>query len=451
MSYARWCKGYGVPPIEGESEASEMTWARRFRLSESAHESLWLVPLAGAVLGGMLGIAVLFADEHIGAPVRWQYSPSTASTVLSTIIGATAALTGFVVTVTVLVVQMATGTFSARIMRLWYRDPILKATLAVLAGTLTFAFSMLRRIGDDFVPNLGVTLSGLFVSLCLLVFIVFFDRYTHRLRPAAVAADVAGAARSTFEQAVRFADRPDIRWEHGTTPTRPEPTSVVRASRGGAIQAVDPDGLVEWARTRGAELVLPHPVGDFVHTGEVLVRVYGGESGDRATEELEGMIALGDERTLAQDPAFAIRILVDIAIRALSPAVNDPTTALQVLNQIGGVLSFIGRTDLEKRTRPHSAETPSAVVMVTHRWEDFVTLGLTEIREFGATSVQVMRRLRALLEELLETVRPEHRAALEEELRRLDATVADAWRDSVDLDRASRSDGQGLGGPRMAR
>ena len=85
---------------------------QRFRLSESAHESLWLVPLAGVVLGGMLGIPVLFADEHIGAPVRWQYSPLIASTVLSSIIGATAALTGFVVTVTVLVVQMATGTFS---------------------------------------------------------------------------------------------------------------------------------------------------------------------------------------------------------------------------------------------------------------------------------------------------------------------------------------------------
>ena len=76
-----------------------------------------------------------------------------------------------------------------------------------------------------------------------------------------------------------------------------------------------------------------------------------------------------------------------------------------------------------------------------------MTLGLTEIREFGATSVQVVRRLRALLEELLETVRPEHRAAVEEELRRLDATVADTWRDSVDLDRARGADRQGIGGP----
>ena len=280
-------------------------------------------------------------------------------------------------------------------------------TLAVLVGTLTFSFSVLQRIDEDFVPDLGVTLSGFFISLCLLVFIVFFDRFIRRLRPVAVAADVASVARSTFAQTVRFADRPDIRWDYGTT--RAEPTLVVRASRGGAIQAVDPDGLVEWARAHRAELVLPHRVGDFVHTGGELMRVYGGEFGDRAAEELEGMIALGDERSFDQDPAFAIRMMVDIANRALSPAVNDPTTAVQVLDHIGEVLAVIGRTDLEQRTKPASADTPAAVVMVTPRWEDFVTLGLTEIREYGATSVQIMRRLRALLEELLETVRPEHR------------------------------------------
>ena len=136
-----------------------------------------------------------------------------------------------------------------------------------------------------------------------------------------------------------------------------------------------------------------------------------------------------------------------MANKALSPAVNDPTTAIQVLDQIGEVLNLIGRTKLEERTKPTSANTPAAVVMSAHRWEDFVALGLTEIREFGATSVLMMRRLRALLEELRGAVRPEHRAALEEELRRLDATVAGAWHDAVDLDRASEADGQGLGSP----
>ena len=117
---------------------------------------------------------------------------------------------------------------------------------------------------------------------------------------------------------------------------------------------------------------------------------------------------------------------------------NDPTTAVQVLDHIGEVLAHIGRTDLDRRSRPDSSGTPVGVVMATRRWDDLVALSLTEIREFGATSIQVVRRLRSLLEELLQEVRPEHRAALEDELRRLDATVADAWSGSVDLDRRQR-------------
>ena len=422
-----------------------MTWAKRFRRRQSLRESLWLIPVIGAALGGLLGVVAFLAEELIGTPPLWQYSPSIASTILSAIVGATAALTGFVITVTVLVVQMATGTFSARILRLWFRDHILKVTLAILAGTLTYSFAILQRIDDDFVPNLAVTLAGVLISLSLVAFIIFFDRFIRRLRPAAVAADVATAARSTFAAAVGFADRPDIRWEYGTP--QAQPTLVVRASRGGAIQAVDPDGLVDWARAHHCQLVLPRRVGDFVPAGGVLVQVYGGDLGDRIAEELEGLIALGDERTIDQDPAFALRMMVDIANRALSPAVNDPTTAVQVLEHIGDVLALIGRTDLQKRTKPARPDRPATLVMVTTRWEDFVMLGLTEIREYGATSVQITRRLRALLVELLETVLPEHRTAVAEELRRLEATVTDGWRDSVDLDRASVADSQGIGHP----
>ena len=147
----------------------------------------------------------------------------------------------------------------------------------MLVGTLTFSFSVLRRIDDDFVPDLGVTLSGSLVSVCLLVFIVFFDRCIRRLRPVAVAADVARAARSTFAQTVRLADR--TRHPVGVRGNAGGPDIRRAGQPRGAIQAVDPDGLVKWARAHDAELVLPHPVGDFVHTGGALVRVYGGEFG----------------------------------------------------------------------------------------------------------------------------------------------------------------------------
>ena len=130
-----------------------MTWGRRFRLREQVRGSLWIVPLFGAILGSILGVAVAELDRHLDLPNYFQYSSSTASTVLTAIVGAAAALTGFVVTVTTLMVQMVNGTFSPRYMRLWYRDPLLKATLALLAGTLTFSLAMLRRIEPDLCPT----------------------------------------------------------------------------------------------------------------------------------------------------------------------------------------------------------------------------------------------------------------------------------------------------------
>jgi uncharacterized membrane protein len=418
-----------------------VTWSRRFRLRERVRGSLWAVPFAGSLIGLLAGFLLSRLDQSIDAPKLIQYSPATASTLLTAIVGASAALTGFVVTVTVLVVQMATGTFSARYMRLWYRDGMLKATLALLVGTLVMAFSLLRKIEQDFVPDFGVTVSGILVTSSLLLFLFFFDRFVHRLRPVAVAALVAGAGQQAFQEGERLAGREDLSFERYETEA--DPAALVRAPRAGSIQAFDPDGLARWAHDRDADVVLARAVGDFVPNGAVLMRVYGRpERVADAEVELQGMVALGEERTIEQDLAFSIRIMVDIAIRALSPAVNDPTTAVQVLDYLGETLRLVGSTELE---RPSDGR--ARVFMHGRRWEDFLELAVTEIREYGTRSIQVMRRLRAVLEELDATVLPQHRAAVEDELARLDASVELHWGDSVDRDRAGRADGQGIGGP----
>ncbi len=126
-----------------------VSWATRFRWRQYVTGSLWVLPLAGAVLGALLGSVDVLIDRSTHLPAEFTYSASTASTVLSSIVGGAAALTGFVVTVTVLVVQMATGTFSARYMRLWYRDRVLKVLLALLIGTLSFSFTLLRHVEDE--------------------------------------------------------------------------------------------------------------------------------------------------------------------------------------------------------------------------------------------------------------------------------------------------------------
>ena len=423
-----------------------MTWSSRFRARQYLRGSIWVVPLLGAVLGVLLGSLGIVLDEHISVPAYWHYSPSTASTVLSSIVGSTAALIGFVVTVTVLVVQMATGTFSARYMRLWYRDRMLKAVLAVLIGTLAFAFQLLRHLGSN-VPDLGVTIAGLLLLVGLILFMLYLDRVLHRMRPVAVAALVGEDGREAFETAVRWAARPDAPdFVAGHFKPRGEPALRVKSTGAGSVQAIDEAGLVRWARRHECLLVLPHPVGDFLPIGSTLIEVHG-EPPDRSERQLRGMVALGVERTIEQDPAFAIRIMVDIANLALSPAVNDPTTAVQVLDHLGETLRLIGTTDLAGQSKARGEPGPGSVIMHARRWEDFLSLGVTEIRDYGATGIQVGRRLRALLEELLETVRPEYRPAVEDELARLAATVARIWAGSADLDRAVASDSQGIGGP----
>ena len=127
------------------------------------------------------------------------------------------------------------------------------------------------------------------------------------------------------------------------------PTLVARSARAGAIQAINDRGLVRIARSHDCVVVVPKVVGDFVPEGSALVEVYGARATEIDERELRSTIALGVERTIEQDPAFAIRIMVDIAIRALSPAVNDPTTAVQVLGHLGELLRLVGSTPRPSR------------------------------------------------------------------------------------------------------
>jgi len=421
-----------------------MSWALLFRAREYLRGSLWFYPLAGAILGALLALLTQWADASVTVPKGWQYAPSTASTVLSTIVGATVGLTGFVVTVAVLAIQMATGTFSARYMRVWYRDRLLKAVLTVLAGTLTFAFSLLRQVGTNRAPNIGVSVAGFLLVVSLVLFLLFFDRFIHRLRPVAVAALAGQVARRTIATVTRTA-------EIGTASSKiatGEPVLMVSTRRDGSIQAVNVRGLVRWASRHDHLLAMQAAVGDFVVAGQHVIAVFSeGHVPAQASRQLQRMVALGVERTMEQDPAFAIRIMADIAVKALSAAINDPTTAVQALDHLGNVLRLLGSTPLHGPLTFRDREGTPRLLMPGRTWADYLTLAVTEIREYGSSSIQVTRRLRAMLEDLQESVHPEHRPAVDAEIAKLDATITTGFAGSVDQDQARARDRQGIGGP----
>ena len=421
-----------------------MSLAGAFRARQFVRQSLWVVPLLGGVAGVVLSGVDLWVEGLIDLPPSWSYSAATANSVLSAAAAAMVGLIGFVVTIGVLVVQMATGTLSPRFMRLWYRDRLQKFVLAAFTATFTFAFALLRHVEADSVPDLGVSLVGLAVSIDLILLLLYFDRFVHALRPVAVAAAMAEAGlaiEAEEDGLVASAGNGDQVAGLG------EPEARILAPRSGAIQDVDIADLVRFAAARGQVCVIPHTIGDFVTAGSVLMEVHGAAS-ETDLRRLRGMVSLGHERTIDQDPAFALRIMVDIAIRALSPAVNDPTTATQVLNHIDDLLLGIGSSDRAFRGTALDADGQVRLVVRTRDWSEYLDIGVTEIRQYGAASPQICRRLRAMLEDLQARVPPARRAVVQSQLDALDRATDAAFADPSERALARMSDRQGLGATR---
>ena len=191
-------------------------------------------------------------------------------------------------------------------------------------------------------------------------------------------------------------------------------------------------------------IVMECAVGDTLIENTPLLRVYGGRR-PLVEARLRQAIEVARERTFEQDPKYPLRLLVDIAIKALSPAINDPTTAVQALDQIEDLLHRLGRRALDAGcANDHQGQL--RLVFPTPTWEDYLTLAFDEIRQYGAGSVQVMRRLRSALLGLLESVtEAERKEAVQQYLHHLNVVVEHSVLDAEDQVMALQEDRQGLG------
>jgi uncharacterized membrane protein len=209
------------------------------------------------------------------------------------------------------------------------------------------------------------------------------------------------------------------------------------------VLAFDVGGLVELARRADCLIEFVPQVGNFVTSGSPLFRLYGGGEGV-SDSLLDQAVAIGPERTMEQDPEFAFRIIVDIAAKALSPAINDPTTGTLAIDQLHRLLRVVGRRRLRGDTI-HDDEGVVRVVVRTPNWEDFVHMAFKEIRACGAGSMQIARRMRAMLEDLLRLLPPHRHPSLEVEAILLDRALQAAYPFPEDLEAASVPDIQGMG------
>jgi uncharacterized membrane protein len=211
-----------------------------------------------------------------------------------------------------------------------------------------------------------------------------------------------------------------------------------------AIARFDIERLVRIAQQADAVIIMACAVGDTIFDAGLLLSVHGG-SATIPKRELLRAVELRPERTFEQDPKYPMRLLVDIAIKALSPAVNDPTTAVQAIDQIEDLLRRLGRRDLEAG-KERDTNGKLRLVYPMPNWDDYLALAFDEIRQFGNSSVQVMRRLRSTLIDLLALQTDPARAeAVRRYLLHLDLGIERSPFDEQDRATARQEDRQGLG------
>jgi uncharacterized membrane protein len=180
-----------------------------------------------------------------------------------------------------------------------------------------------------------------------------------------------------------------------------------------------------------------------VAPGDTLFRIY--EGAEFPAEKLLQSIAIGMERTMEQDPSFGFRVIVDIASKGLSPAINDPTTAVLSIDRLHHLLRDIGKRRLD-HGKVRDSNGHVRLIYHTPRWEDFVALAITEIRHFGASSIQVARRLHGMLENLIRTLSEQRLPPLQQELKLLKKSAERFFHEPEDRAMADVSDLLGLGG-----
>jgi uncharacterized membrane protein len=230
-----------------------------------------------------------------------------------------------------------------------------------------------------------------------------------------------------------------------TTPPPPPSRTIPHRGVSAIILAVDLDTLLLEAQRTDGIIEFTHQVGNFLSVDEPLFHLYG-NAASADDKRLRGAVAIGAERTPEQDATFSFRVIVDIAIKALSSAINDPTTAVLAIDQLHRLLRAVGRRHLHDDVI-NDAEGNPRVIFRTPNWDDFVELSCREIRLYGAENYQIARRLRAMLENLAATLAENRRPALLKELSLLDQALEALNLLTDDLTLARTPDLQGLGAP----
>jgi uncharacterized membrane protein len=408
----------------------------------------WGIPALYAGTAIVAGLTFPRIESRIFPGLVSAMSVPSATAIYAAIASGMIALTGIVFSLTFVMVQFSATAYSPRLVLWIARDPVMSHALGTFTATFLYATAALAGIdrkGSGKVPFVST-----WVVVALLVASVgMFISLIHRIgllqvnRMLIFTGDQGRRVITTMYPSVK-----SVAAGNGSVDFHalPRAQTLIHRGRPRSIQAIDAPTLVDLAKSSDGVIEMVVAVGDTIVELTPLLHVFGTPQPINE-RELRNGIEFGGERTFEQDPKYAIRLLVDIAIKALSPAINDPTTAVQALDQIEDLLLRLGLRHLEIGAFRDSNGKLRLVVPFP-AWEDFLRLAFDEILSYGANSVQVMRRMNALVSDLIPAVPEERRPALRHWDVRFKASIARSFADGEQRLEASKEDRQGLGIPR---
>jgi uncharacterized membrane protein len=422
-------------------------------VGERLHAALWFIPTLGLITALVLSEALPSLDRALklredGGAFLTAGVAESARGSLEVIATSTLTVTGVIFSVTMLVLQLAENQLSPRVMRTFLRDRMTQLVLALFTATFTYALLIVRHVGpaedEEFVPLISVWFAFLLVVLTIGMLIFYIHHMAQSIRAGWVIHSVSLETHKVIDRLYPKQEREgheaiDARW-----PDDP-PDAVVRSPfPSGVVVQVDDGALLRLAQRHACRVALVPHVGDFVRTGGELLYVWGEFGEEVDAREVTSTVSVGLERTMQQDVLFGIRQLVDIAERALSPSLNDPTTAVQVIDHLHDLLAEIAQRSAPSAYRLDEDGEPR-VRIPQPSWGDALAIAVDEIRHYGGHSIQITRRLRSMLEDLLALAAPLEAAAVHRQLDLLDESVRRGFEAAADRDSAARPSRQGHG------
>ena len=412
---------------------------------------LWMIPLPYVLLGIVAGVVLPRIEFAYFPGFVHVVSVASAQAYLSAVSSGMITLTALVFSVMFLMMQMTTSAYSKRLIMLFSGRPlgralgIFSATFLCSLGTLQFV----DRNHDGRVPWLSME----FATALLVVSMVMLTLLVQRialLRITYILQFIADKGRAVIAKLLprldddTAAELATLREKADALRAQTPKQNVIYDGVPLAIANFRIEDFVRQAQECGGTIVVRCAVGDTVAQGTLLLEVYGANAALDERSLLRGIV-LSPERTFEQDPKYPLRLLVDTAIMALSPAVNDPTTAVQAIDQIQDLLHRLGSRVLDAGL-VKDARGDLRVVFPMPTWDEYLSLAFDEIRIYGSSALQVLRRMRAALLDLTGSVTDRARvAAVQKYLDHLSAMVERSGLDAFDRELALQADPQGLG------